>query len=221
MYFWFEQILKSSCFEAIKLAICYPLLDMLLTVEQFMDPREITTRELLNQAIQEGLQLKYLLFWGHTAKTSGTGKHVLSQWWPSPFEVDGETFPTAEHFMMASKARLFHDEVTRTKILQTSKPGAAKALGRQIARFDQAQWTDNRFGIVVAGNIAKFSQNAELGDYLKETGNKILVEASPTDQVWGIGLAANDPAAQNPANWRGLNLLGFALMKARLEINGL
>ena len=65
------------------------------------------------------------------------------------------------------------------------------------------------------GNVAKFSQNAELGAFLLGTGHQVLVEASPVDPIWGIGLAATDPAAQDPRAWRGLNLLGFALMAAR------
>jgi ribA/ribD-fused uncharacterized protein len=117
--------------------------------------------------------------------------------------------------MMAEKARLFGDEETRSSILATSKPGAAKALGRTVRSFDEKRWGQHRFNIVVRASAAKFGQNADLAAYLAETGDKVLVEASPVDRVWGIGLAADDPRAERPAEWQGLNLLGFALMRAR------
>jgi ribA/ribD-fused uncharacterized protein len=143
------------------------------------------------------------------------GKPCLSQWWPAPFTVEGDTYPTAEHFMMSEKARLFGDEETRSKILTAPHPKAAKQLGRAVQGFDDRRWEEARFGLVVRGNLAKFGQNAPLRDFLLNTGNRVLVEASPVDRVWGIGLAANDPLAEHPEQWRGLNLLGFALMEVR------
>lgn len=82
-------------------------------------------------------------------------------------------------------------------------------------RWSEPTWDEQRFRIVVEGSIEKFRQNIELGDYLRGTRNRILVEASPTDRIWGIGLAADSPHANNPLAWRGLNLLGFALVTAR------
>jgi ribA/ribD-fused uncharacterized protein len=172
-------------------------------------------RNVLIEAIAAGWRPKYLLFWGRTAKSGGIGKHVLSQWWPAPFRVDGESYASAEHFMMAEKARLFGDMTTRRAILSTTKPGAAKALGRTIAGFDEARWEATRFQTVVVGNLLKFGGDAALKEYLLETGDKVLVEASPVDRVWGIGLAADDARAERPKEWPGLNLLGFALMCAR------
>lgn len=169
-------------------------------------------------AIAGGWQPKYLLFWGHTPRTSGVGKHVLSQWWPASFVVDGNRYASAEHYMMAEKARLFGDETTRRAILAANNPGAAKALGRTVAGFEEARWEKARFDIVVAASAAKFGQNAELRAYLLETGDKVPVEASPVDRIWGIGLAANDPRAVEPSAWLGLNLLGFALMQARAKL---
>lgn len=71
---------------------------------------------------------------------------------------------------------------------------------------------------MVAGSVHKFGGDPELREFLLNTGDRVLVEASPMDRIWGIGLAADDPRAENPASWRGLNLLGFALMDARAEL---
>jgi len=117
--------------------------------------------------------------------------------------------------MMAEKAALFGDVETRSKILQAHTPGAVKALGRSIRNFDEAVWVANRFSIVVRANAAKFRQDPSLGEFLQHTSTCILVEASPVDRIWGIGLAQNDEKASNPNLWEGLNLLGFALMQVR------
>ncbi len=170
----------------------------------------------LRELSDAGEQPKYLLFWGHRPPTaSGVGKGCLSQWWPAPFTVDGVVYPTAEHFMMAGKALLFGDSEAAERVVQASQPGAAKALGRQVRGFDEHLWAEQRFGIVVTGNMAKFSQHPQLGQFLLATGDRVLVEASPHDPVWGIGLAAEDERVASPRTWQGLNLLGFALMEVR------
>jgi ribA/ribD-fused uncharacterized protein len=120
--------------------------------------------------------------------------------------------------MMAEKARLFGDHAVAARVLAAAKPGEAKALGRQVAGFDSSLWDAARFGIVVAGNQAKFSQHPALRDFLLGTGERVLVEASPVDAVWGIGLAADHPHLEQPARWPGLNLLGFALMQVRYQL---
>lgn len=101
------------------------------------------------------------------------------------------------------------------RIIDASNPGKAKAIGRKVNGFDEATWVRHRFEIVVRGNLLKFRQHPELGEFLMGTGDKVLVEASPVDRIWGIGLAAEDPAAEDPNLWPGLNLLGFALMEVR------
>jgi ribA/ribD-fused uncharacterized protein len=120
--------------------------------------------------------------------------------------------------MMAGKARLFGDESSAERVLSTPDPAAVQALGRRVRDFDQAVWEAHRFDLVVAGNVAKFGQDPDLRNYLVGTGDRVLVEASPIDRIWGIGLAGTDPQAQDPAGWRGLNLLGFALMRARARL---
>ncbi|MFG2091426.1 MULTISPECIES: NADAR family protein [unclassified Spirillospora] len=170
-----------------------------------MDVAELT--RLQNQ----GTRLKFLFFWGH--QTPGPG--YLSQWWPSPFIVEGVTYATAEHFMMAEKARLFGDEETAAAIIAAPHPGRAKDLGRSIRNFDEQTWQDHRVAIVARGSEAKFAQNTDLRDYLLGTRNRVLVEASPLDRIWGIGLTVDDPRAEDVTAWRGQNLLGFALMTTR------
>ena len=168
-----------------------------------------------------GKKLKYLLFWGHRKSHDGTiTASCFSQWWHQSFEVDGITYPTAEHFMMAEKARLFNDKEAELRILKSASPGAAKSIGREVKRFDQKIWDENRLKIVVKGNYHKFSQNPDLKTFLLNTKKRVLVEASPLDKIWGIGLDKTNEFATIPVKWKGLNLLGFALMEVRDKLKG-
>ena len=176
---------------------------------------QIDDVDALKRAIGSGWSPEFLFFWGHTAKNQMIGKHVLSQWWPATFSVDGRTYATAEHYMMAQKAELFGDQETFAAILSASDPSQAKSLGRRVRGFDEERWVAHRIDVAVRGNLAKFGQNPRLQDWLLATGDAVLVEASPVDRIWGIGLAANDARARDPDSWQGLNLLGFALMKTR------
>jgi ribA/ribD-fused uncharacterized protein len=188
------------------------------------DTRAVTspsTVEELTGAIAAGRPVEYLYFWGHQPQRDGSiGPGSLSQWWPSPFTVDGRRYATAEHWMMWRKAVLFGDQEAAGKILAAGHPKAAKGLGARVRGFDEATWQRERFGIVVSGSVAKFGQDERLRAFLLATGERVLVEASPLDRIWGIGLAAEDPRAADPAGWRGLNLLGFALMQARNALAG-
>lgn len=117
--------------------------------------------------------------------------------------------------MMAEKAALFDDQENRAQVLRAPTPNAAKALGRKVRGFNDKVWLQHRYDIVVRANQAKFSQNPQLNEYLLQTGSRVIVEASPVDNVWGIGLAQDSADANNPNLWKGLNLLGFALMQVR------
>ncbi len=173
----------------------------------------------LLRALEAGTAPKYVLFWGHQPNADGSvGKGCFSQWFEASFEVDGQSYLTAEHFMMAEKARLFGDMETRASVLAARTPAEAKKLGRSVRGFDDVRWELARFDIVVRANEAKFSQNGALRQYLLSTGDRVLVEASPVDRIWGIGLAANDDRAMTPRAWCGLNLLGFALMEVRARL---
>ncbi|WP_280882569.1 NADAR family protein [Streptomyces pseudovenezuelae] len=181
----------------------------------------IDSQEALVKAVRAGAKVKYLHFWGHRARADGqVGSSCLSQWWPAPFTVDGVVYGTAEHWMMARKARLFGDAEAERRVLAADHPSQAKKAGRLVRGFDEATWERERFGIVVEGSVHKFAAHAELREFLLTTGTRVLVEASPVDRVWGIGLAADDPAAEDPGRWRGPNLLGFALMEARARLRG-
>ncbi|MFJ2907487.1 NADAR family protein [Streptomyces sp. NPDC091279] len=179
----------------------------------------IRSQEALIAAVRAGARIKYLHFWGHSPRADGRiGPSCLSQWWPSPFTVSGVEYATAEHWMMAAKARLFADPEAERRVLAAAHPAEAKKAGRLVRGFDDAVWARERYGIVVEGNVHKFAADEEVRAFLVNTGERVLVEASPVDRVWGIGLAADDAAAREPERWRGPNLLGFALMEARARL---
>ncbi|MFI2645070.1 NADAR family protein [Streptomyces sp. NPDC018610] len=182
---------------------------------------KIDGRKALVEELRAGARVKYLYFWGHRPRPDGrVGPSCLSQWWPSPFTVDGVTYATAEHWMMAGKARLFRDAEALERVLAAGHPSEAKNAGRLVRGFDERVWARERFAIVVTGSVHKFAAHPVLREFLLNTGDRVLVEASPVDRVWGIGLAGDDEAAADPERWRGPNLLGFALMEARERLRG-
>ncbi len=143
---------------------------------------------------------------------------IFGQWTHSPFIVDGVPYVCGEQFMMAEKARLFGDSEVRARILKSDSPREQKALGRQVRGFEQAVWERERLPIVIRGNRAKFGQDPELRRALLATGARRMVEASPLDRIWGVGLRADDPRVHDPQQWRGLNLLGDALETVRDQL---
>lgn len=178
------------------------------------------TRQIIEQQYISGKKMKYLFFWGHRKSNDGVvTSSCLSQWWQQSFVINGISYPTAEHYMMAEKARLFNDKNAEMKILASDSPGNAKQVGKEVIGFDQQIWEKNRMQIVIKGNFEKFNQNPELKAYLLNTKNRILVEASPVDTIWGIGLDRMSEFATIPVKWRGENLLGFALMEVRDHLN--
>ncbi len=142
----------------------------------------------------------------------------FSQWFRCVFSEAGNTFNCAEQYMMHGKAMLFDDAAVAETILAAAHPREHKALGRKVKPFDDKRWKLAREQIVLAGNRAKFTQNPELKELLLATKGTELVEASPYDKIWGIGLAASDPRTQDPAQWKGQNLLGRILTQLREEL---
>jgi ribA/ribD-fused uncharacterized protein len=176
----------------------------------------MNTRERLIEEVSSGARPDFLLFWGHTPKSAAVvDASCLSQWFPRAFAVNGVTYATAEHFMMAAKARLFGDAASLERVLAAKTPADAKAAGREVTPYDDERWSAARGAAVVEGHLAQFGQHEDRREVLLGTGERELVEASPRDRIWGIGLGASNPAARDPRQWRGQNLLGFALMEAR------
>ena len=169
--------------------------------------------------LKEQADTEFLFFWGHQPSKDGSIiKACLSQWWLSDFVKDGVKYITAEHYMMANKAKLFNDMEVFEKVLTKTSPKDVKDLGRQIKNFDAVVWDSQKYQIVKGGNYLKFSQNESLKQFLIQTKNKVLVEASPADAIWGLGMAEDNMKIKNPSEWRGENLLGFALMEVRNEL---
>jgi ribA/ribD-fused uncharacterized protein len=173
----------------------------------------------IRRRCSEGEQFQYLMFWGHQPEAAGhVDRSCLSQWYPSEFTIAGVEYATAEHWMMASKAKLFHDDESLSQIIKSSSPREAKKLGRKVKHFSDQLWSQHRVQFVYQGNLAKFVQNESLRAFLVNTGDRVLVEASPNDDLWGIGVDADDERAIHPFTWRGENLLGFILMEVRTKL---
>ena len=174
------------------------------------------TREIITKKYDSGKKLKYIFFWGHRPSTDGSvTKSCFSQWFNCKFTIDGIQYTTAEQYMMSQKALLFGDTTIYNEIMNASHPDKFKALGRKIKGFKEEIWDNNKTDIVIRGNLAKFSQNKDLKDFLLSSKKSILVEASPYDKIWGIGMSADNENIENPHKWRGKNLLGFCLMEVR------
>lgn len=170
----------------------------------------------LIERINQGERPKYIYFWGHQPSKDGTlTQSCFSQWWMAEFKVNGISYRSAEHWMMAKKAELFRDMEMFKKINDAKSPGEAKKLGRKVKGFNEEKWNASRYDIVVEGNYHKFSQHLDLKEFLINTQDRILVEASPVDNIWGVGLSKDSDDIANPELWKGLNLLGFALMEVR------
>lgn len=148
----------------------------------------------------------YFPFYGRTSP--------LSNFFASPFHCKLTSYTCAEQWLMAEKARLFGDTKALQHILELTDPLQMKRAGRGVREFDQALWDANKRDIMTAGLLHKFRQNDHCKQYLAQTGDSIIVEAS-YDRVWGAGLTLNDQRIYNQSLWRGENLLGFALMEVR------
>lgn len=151
---------------------------------------------------------KFTLFW----------RGPMSQWYKSSFKLDGIEYCTAEQWMMAEKARLFGDEATLKEILKSTSPRKQKELGREVKNFVVGDWNKVARNIVYNGNYLKFSKNKDLLEELMKTKGTTLVEASPVDRIWGIGLADDDPRALRRETWLGKNWLGEVLTKVRDDL---
>ncbi len=142
----------------------------------------------------------------------------LSNWYPSTFTLDGVTFSSMEQYMMYRKALSFGDDKIAAQILATDSAAEIKALGRLVSGYDESLWNGIRQIVVYEGLFAKFSQNPELKEQLKNTGKAFFAECAVNDRIWGIGLSMRDPNRLDRAKWQGQNLLGYALMMVRNKL---
>lgn len=173
------------------------------------------TRVSIAERYNAGEKMNIIAFWEHTPHPNQITKACLSQWYDCHFEVDGIQYHTAEQYMMAQKAALMGDIPAYEAIMAAAHPKEYKALGRKVQHFDSELWDQKKYNLVLQGNLAKFSQNAELSAFLDSTGASVLVEGSPYDGIWGVKLSIDDTRINDPNAWQGENLLGFALMEAR------
>jgi ribA/ribD-fused uncharacterized protein len=151
----------------------------------------------------------HIFFWGTE----------FSNWYASGFTYKGRYFNNSEQAFMWEKAEYFGDEEIAERILSTPSPKEAKALGRKVRGFDAEKWLVISYPIMIAVNGTKYLQNPRLKEMLLATGDKILVEASPYDKIWGIGLREDDDRCLDEHQWQGMNLLGKALMQIRQQLN--
>lgn len=157
---------------------------------------------------------KYVFFWGGP----------FSNWFPEEFVMDTPNgslpFNCSEQAMMFFKALLFDDEVTATKIMRERSPRQQKVFGKEVKNFNQKHWHTKCVDIVTDILVSKFLANDVMFKILMDTGNKIIVEASPHDRIWGIGMAVNDQNILDESKWDGTNFLGISLMNARAILKG-
>ena len=185
--------------------------------EEWLKSKKITRETLPKYNVEKiSRDSSFLFFWGHQPSKDGViNQSCLSQWYLCDFKNDGIIYSSTEQYMMAEKARLFLDNENLELILSNNNPKVIKELGKSVSNFNEDIWNKNKYSVVLYGNYLKFSQNTELGNYLKNTEGLVIVEASPLDNIWGIGMKKDEIGIENPINWKGKNLLGFALMEVR------
>lgn len=142
----------------------------------------------------------------------------MSNWFLSDFTIDGVKFTSMEQYMMYSKAVCFNDKVIAAQILNTQDVAHIKELGRSVLDYNENIWNGMRQIIIYEGLLAKFTQNDSIREQLKSTGNAFLAECAVRDCIWGIGLAMDNSKRLDISQWRGQNLLGYALMMVRSRI---
>ena len=153
---------------------------------------------------------KYVFFW------SGP----FSNWYPSPFQIDGLWYNCSEQYLMAGKARLFGDTASENRIMSAVEPSDQKRYGRQVQGFDKTRWEAAARDVMYKALVAKFTQNPDLKKALLASEDRQFVEASPEDKIWGIGLKEDNPLCLDPKNWRGSNWLGECLTTVRDLLKG-
>ena len=175
--------------------------------------------------VDDGVTSTMIGFWGIKRKPEWT--RTFSNFYPCEITLDGNLYSCSEQVYMHEKAVFFHDDDTATKLLEPGlSPGKYKRLGRLVQGYDDDKWAQVRYDAMLTAVGAKYRQNPTLRSILIATGDRTLVECSPFDTVWGIGLGTHDESGNSddrwthPEQWRGENLLGRALMETRVAVLG-
>lgn len=154
-------------------------------------------------------------FWHETEPDYG----IFSNWAPTPLFYDNRQFSSSEHLFMYMKAKLFDDtSVIKLPENQNLAQFEIKKLGRQVQNFKQETWDKHKYHFMYVALLTKAEQTPEFTTTLQNTKNTLIVEASPRDTIWGIGIKASDPRIETPANWLGENALGTLLMMVRDDL---
>lgn len=187
--------------------------DLKIKFSSLRDPKERLADLLHNE--KEGDLPRMNPFYGHYQKGKDIDNSCLSQWFPSKFIINEKAYNCMEQYMMSAKARLFNDLATDEEIMKANHPKICKSLGRKVKNFNQKEWDEAKYKIVIEGNLRKFLADEKLVYFLLGTCAMVLIEASPYDKIWGVGLSKEHPLIHRPSQWLGQNLLGFALMEVR------
>ena len=139
----------------------------------------------------------------------------LSNWYPAPFVLDGISYSSTEQYIMYQKCILFGDKESADKVLATDDTQEQQKIGRDSKGYIKEVWEGRRQIVAVRGLLAKFSQNEDLRKKLLDTGDAYLVECAYSDTAWACGIKLDDDKRHDVKNWRGQNILGFALMEVR------
>ena len=150
----------------------------------------------------------HIFFWGSE----------LSNWYVCVFKYKGHEFRNSEQAFMWEKAMHFNDITIANEILKEPNPRRNKELGRKVRNFNGEEWAKVSLKYMIDINYVKWSSNDKLKKLLLSTDNKILVEASPYDTIWGIGIHWDDDDVLDEKKWKGTNWLGKSLMEVRNKI---
>ena len=141
----------------------------------------------------------------------------LSNHFLRDFKIDGERYNCVEQYLMCKKANLFGDQESAVKIYRTKDPVTQKQIGKHVKNFEAKVWAEQSSSILHKGLTAKFQQNSDLLEFLMNTGDSCIAEAS-ADKMFGIGLRLSDPKLWDKSNWIGKNKQGQALENVRAAL---
>ena len=144
----------------------------------------------------------------------------LSNWYISPFDLDGQHYTAVEQYIMYRKCILFGDKQSASAVMATDNTATQQEIGRNAKGYIPKVWEGIRQMVVLKGLLEKFTQNEDLKQKLLETGDAWLVECAGSDKIWACGVRLNDEKRFDTANWTGQNILGFALMEVRGMLAG-